>query len=175
MCCSPDPCIFSLFCLHLPLIRALITCRQSTQVTDLLLCWSLIRNWCSLKCSYFVEGFACWCYLGMWQQIPFILLVGQLCHQRCKLCSPLCNHSVAIHIQKQTDKMFFVTVCRDISIFISRMEWEVVNVLYLSLLLIILNFMHSLENSSRTALCFYSDSFLGLISFHKGSLATIGK
>lgn len=76
--------------------------KRITQVTDLLLCWSLIKNWCSLKCSYFVEGFACWCYLGMWKQIPFILLVGQLCHQWCKLWSPLCNHFVAIHIQKQT-------------------------------------------------------------------------
>lgn len=71
--------------------------------------------------SYFGEGCVCWCYLAVWEQIALVPFVGQLCHQWCKLCSPLCNHLAAIHIQMQTMTKRSLSLSVDTCVFSSHM------------------------------------------------------
>lgn len=135
------------------------------QVLELLPCWSLIRDWCSSNQNYFGGSRAQRCYSVKWEQIPFILFVGQLCHRWFKLCRALCNHFVAIPIQKQTVTKCSLSPSVETLVFWTLYTWwEVANGLYFSSLLIIIKFTHSWENSSLTALCFRSDS-LWLLSF----------
>lgn len=172
---------------HIPILQLLGTCTLFIRCTQQVSEFSLFASFTHLNMSTLFKYQSCslpdpWHKTGgdrnaivlvrevqvcvTWMCEGRLLLsyfVGQLCNQWCKLCSPLCNHFVAIHIQKQT-----VTKC--------SLSLSVVTVLFSALacngkLLTLcvfhhcslpLRLMHPWENSSLANHCCCS---LSLVSF----------